>query len=49
MGGGGPEDFFGVMYNIGKINTGVPPDLGVPPIFGGWWGWGRGGAGWINH
>ena len=26
--GGGLEDFFGVMYYIGEINTGVPPGLG---------------------
>ena len=32
---GGPEDFLGVMYYIGKINTGVRPDLGGPPIWGG--------------
>ena len=25
---GGPEDFLGDMYYIGKINTGVPPGLG---------------------
>ena len=45
---GGPEDFFGVMYYIGKINTGVPPGLGVPPIFF-CFGWGLGGGGSINH
>ena len=33
---GGPEDFLGVMYYIGKIKTGVPPGLGggLPPILG---------------
>ena len=38
-----PEDFLGVMYYIGKINTGVPPRLrGVPfNCLGG--GGGRGG------
>ena len=44
MGGGGPEDFFlGVMYYTGKIKTGVPPGLGVPPIFFG----GGEGVGWL--
>ena len=28
---GSPKDL-GVMYYIAKINTGFPPDLGVPPI-----------------
>ena len=34
LGWGGQEDFFGVMYYIGEINTGVPPGLGVPSIWG---------------
>ena len=37
---GGSGGFFGgVIYFIGKINTGVAPGLGVHPILGGWFGW----------
>ena len=41
---GGSGGFFGVMYYIGKINTGVPPGLGGTADLGGW-GWGVSGAG----
>ena len=51
--GGGPEDFFwgrgGVMYYIGKINTGVQPGLGGPPILGGGRGMERGLGGGLNN
>ena len=38
--GGVRRIFWGVMYYIGKINTGVPPGLGGYLQF---WGRGRGG------